>query len=294
MRAAVLDIGSNTARLLVAELRKGRVLPVREESVYLGLGAEILDRGSVGRTKLAETAEVARAFAKLARKAQADEIDVIVTAPGRQASNPEELLATIARASGTVARILSAREEGELAYEGALAREDIGGRRVAVCDVGGGSTEIVVGDDGMPSFWNTSVDLGSLRLTAACLGDDPPSAKSLAAAAQHTHDLFADVDPPVAELALAVGGSARGLAKLVGPILGEDQLTLALELSSSKRSSKVAKNYGVDEQRARVLPAGAIVLREVTRRLGQPLRLGRGGLREAAVGRMLAADVRAA
>jgi len=294
VRAAVLDIGSNTARLLVAELRKGRVLPVREESVYLGLGAEILLHGSVGAAKLAETADVTRAFSKVARKSEADEIDVVVTAPGRQAANPDELLATVARASGTVARILSAREEGELAYEGALTREDVAGLRVAVCDIGGGSTEIVVGDSGMPSFWNTSVDLGSLRLTAACLGDDPPSDRSLAAAEQLAHELFAVVDPPAADLALAVGGSARGLAKLVGPVLGEDELTLALELSSARRSAKVAKSYGLDEQRARVLPAGAIVLREVTRRLGRPLQLGRGGLREAAVVRMLAADARAA
>ncbi len=288
MRAAVVDIGSNTARLLVAEVRKGRIVPVREESVYLGLGAEILLNGSVGAAKLAETAEVTQAFSKLARKSGADEVDVIVTAPGRQAGNPEELLATVARASGTVARILSAREEGELAYEGALTKEDVGGRRVAVCDVGGGSTEIVVGDAGLPSFWCTSVDLGSLRLTAACLGNDPPSGKAIAAAEQLALDLFAEVDPPVAELALAVGGRARALAKLVGPILGEDELTAALELSSAKRSVKVARNYGLDEQRARVLPAGAIVLREVTRRLGRPLRLARGGLREAAVGRMLA------
>ena len=288
MRAAVLDIGSNTARLLVAEVRKGSIVPVREESVYLGLGAEILVNGSVGAAKLSETAEVTRSFSKLARKCRADEIDVIVTAPGRQARNPDELLGTVARASGTVARILSAREEGELAYEGALTRENVGGRRVAVCDVGGGSTEIVVGDAGLPSFWCTSVDLGSLRLTTACFGNDPPSGKAIATAERLALDMFVDVDPPVAELALAVGGSARALAKLVGPILGEDELTAALRLSSAKRSAKLARTFGIDEQRARVLPAGAIVLREVTRRLGRPLRLARGGLREAAVGRMLA------
>lgn len=293
VRAAVLDIGSNTARLLVAERRKGRIIPVREASVYLGLGAEILHHGSIGAAKLAETAEVAQAFSKLAAKSGALEVDVIVTAPGRQADNGEELLATVARATGTFARILSAREEGELAYEGALTREDVGGRRVAVCDVGGGSTEIVVGDAGIPSFWCTSVDLGSLRLTAACLANDPPSAKAIAAAERLALELFADVDPPDAELAFAVGGSARGLAKLVGPALGEDELTLALELATAKRSAKVARNFDVDVQRARVLPAGAIVLREVTRRLGRPLRLGRGGIREAAVGRMLA-EARAA
>ena len=293
MRAAVLDIGSNTARLLVAEVRKDRIVPVREESVYLGLGREILVNGSVGPAKLGETAEVTRTFSKLARKCGADEIDVIVTAPGRQAGNPEELLSTVARASGTVARILSAREEGELAYEGALAGEDVGGRRVAVCDVGGGSTEIVVGDGGRPSFWCASVDLGSLRLTAACLGGDPPSGKAIAAAERLAVDLFAEVEPPVAELALAVGGSARALAKIAGPILGEGELTAALGLSGSKRAAKVARTFGIDEQRARVLPAGAIVLREVTRRLGRPLRLARGGLREAAVGRMLAESLAA-
>ena len=288
MRAAVVDIGSNTARLLVAEVRKGRIVPVREERVYLGLGAEILVNGTVGAAKLAETAAVTAEFSKHARACGAHELDVIVTAPGRQAGNPEELLATVARAGGTVARILSAREEGELAYEGALTREEVGGRRVAVCDVGGGSTEIVVGDGGLPSFWRASVDLGSLRLTAACFGEDPPSAAEIETAERLARDLFADVDPPAAELALAVGGSARALAKLVGPILGDDELAAALELSSAKRSAKLARTFGMDEQRARVLPAGAIVLREVTRRLGQPLRLARGGLREAAVGRMLA------
>ena len=204
------------------------------------------------------------------------------------AANPEELLGAVARGAGTVARILSAREEGELAYEGALTREDAGGRRVAVCDVGGGSTEIVVGDAGLPSFWRASVDLGSLRLTAACFVADPPLRPEIAAAERLALDLLGEVEPPEAELALAVGGSARALAKLVGPILAEDELTAALALSAAKRSAKVARQFGIDEQRARVLPAGAIVLREVARRLGQPLRLARGGLREAAVGRMLA------
>ena len=293
VRAAVLDIGSNTARLLVAERRKGRIVPVEEASTYLGLGAEILRHGSIGPAKLSETGQVARAFSELAVRSGAGEIDVFVTAPGRQAENAEELLATVARATGSFARILSAQEEGALAYEGALAREDVAGRRVAVCDVGGGSTEIAIGDAGLAPFWCTSIELGSLRLTAACLLTDPPSHEAIETAERFAAALFAEVDPPAAELALAVGGSARGLAKLVGPNLGEGELTAALALSTAKRSTKVARNFALDAQRARVLPGGAIVLREAARRLGQPLRLGRGGLREAAVGRMLA-EARAA
>ena len=161
----------------------------------------------------------------------------------------------MARASGTVARILSAREEGELAYEGALTREDVGGRRVAVCDVGGGSTEIVVGDAGLPSFWCTSVDLGSLRLTTACLGNDPPSGKAIAAAERLALDMFVDVDPPVAELALAVGGSARALAKLVGPILGEGELTAALR-ALEREAIGQGRPHLRDRRAARPRPPG--------------------------------------
>ena len=149
---------------------------------YLGLGAEIIRRGHIGAEKLAETAEETRRFAAIARELDAEEIDVFVTAPARQAVNADQLVATIARATGHFVRVLSAREEGELAYEGAIATTAVGRGPVAVCDVGGGSTEITVGDRKRGSFWSGSVDLGSLRLTATALHDDPPTAAQLAEA----------------------------------------------------------------------------------------------------------------
>ena len=106
-----------------------------------------------------------------------------MTAPARQAENADELVSTIARATGQFVRVLTAQEEGELAYEGALATTAVDREPIAVCDVGGGSTEITVGDRKRGAFWSDSVDLGSLRLTAAVLHDDPPTKAQRAEAA---------------------------------------------------------------------------------------------------------------
>src|SRR5262249_52156796 len=154
---------------------------------------------------------------------------VFVTAPARQAGNADQLVATIARATGHFVRVLSAKEEGELAYEGALATTTIGDGPVAVCDVGGGSTEITIGDRTRGSHRRASIDMGSLRLTAAKLHDDPPTADQLAGAEAYVAGLLAPLSPPKVETALAVGGSARSLAKLAGRRLDAATLGEILE-----------------------------------------------------------------
>ena len=201
----------------MAEQRPRGTERVGEAKAYLGLGAEIIRHGHIGSDKLTETATETRRFAAIARELEADAIDVFLTAPGRQAANADQLVATIARATGHFVRVLSAKEEGELAYEGALATTAVGDGPVAVCDVGGGSTEITIGSRGRGSHWSSSIDLGSLRLTAATLHDDPPTAAQLAEAEAYVAGLLADIRPPRIETALAVGGSARSLAKLAGP-----------------------------------------------------------------------------
>jgi len=288
MIVAVVDVGSNTARLLVAVRRGSELSAIREDKAYLALGAEIERNGRVSRAKLAETEAVTRRFAETARKLGADPVEVIVTAPGRQTSEPDVLVDTLARATQAPVRVLSAEEEGLLAYEGALSRAGTLLESVAVCDVGGGSTEIVVGAPPSAPTWVRSVDLGALRLTARVLGSDPPKRRELHAATEEAQRCLAGIVPPRPKAALAVGGSARALAKLVGPKLDERQLRKALELATARRATKVAKAYGIDEERARVLPAGAIILTELTLRLGVPLQLARGGLREGAALALLA------
>jgi exopolyphosphatase/guanosine-5'-triphosphate,3'-diphosphate pyrophosphatase len=293
MRVGVIDVGSNTIRLLVAERRAGELVPVDEEKAYVGLGAEILRHGAIGAPKLAEAVGVARAQAAVARAAGSELLEVVVAAPGRQAANADELVHELARATRAPVHSLSADDEASLAYAGAVAKSDVQAATVAVVDMGGGSTEIAVGAPPSPPAWLRSVDVGALRLTAARLQNDPPSDEELAAAARATHEAFAGIVPPRPHTALVVGGSARAIAKLVGRRLGQRELEEALELLTARRAAKVARLHGIDVERARVLPAGALILAEVVRRLGVPLRLGRGGLREG-VALSLLAEARAA
>jgi exopolyphosphatase / guanosine-5'-triphosphate,3'-diphosphate pyrophosphatase len=142
MTVAVIDIGSNTGRLLVA--RRGStaaVVAVRNERTVLGLGHEIECTGTISPEKLEATMACARRYATLARAHGALHIDVIVTAPGRQSANTAELVAGLSHVTGVSARVLSAADEGRYAFEGATAGVRGLELPVGVCDVGGGSTE---------------------------------------------------------------------------------------------------------------------------------------------------------
>jgi exopolyphosphatase/guanosine-5'-triphosphate,3'-diphosphate pyrophosphatase len=277
----VIDIGSNTARLLVADV-DGAVEAVREEKAYLGLGADALRLGRLSDEKVAEAGAVARRFSRIARRLGAERLETIVTAPGRQA-HAESLVDALARGGRGPVRVLPADEEGRLAFRGAVARERgaLPGT-VAVCDVGGGSTEIAVGDPAGSAVWVRSADLGSLRLTRACLPSDPPEAAEVQRARTRVHDAFAGLTPPRPELALAVGGSARAAAKVVGRELGPDELEAVVAICRQRRRSRLARTFGVDAARAETLLAGALLLAEASRALGMRFRLARGGLREGA------------
>ena len=273
MRVGVIDVGSNTTRLLVASAGRDGVVPLDKAKVRLSLGEEIERFGRVSDVHIAAAAKAVRKMADTARREHAATLDVFLTAPGRQAANADELVAAISRAARVRARVLSKEEEGTLAYRGAVLTADIAlPGQIAVCDIGGASTEIAVGHPGSDPHWIESVDLGSVRLTTR--GGDT---HSVAAAA------FAAIAPPPVEAALAVGGSARAARRLVGAELGPTELAEAMEIAESKSPRQISRRYGVDRARAQILPAGVVLLAEVQRRLGVPLHVCSGGIREGAV-----------
>jgi exopolyphosphatase/guanosine-5'-triphosphate,3'-diphosphate pyrophosphatase len=273
MRIGVIDVGSNTTRLLVATAGPGGVVPLETQKVRLALGAEIERHGAVSAVHVAAAAKAVRGMANAARRKRVASLDVLLTAPGRQASNAAELVAALSRPAGVPARVLTKEEEGTLAYRGAILTADVAlPSRIAVCDIGGASTEIAVGDPADGPDWVESVDLGSVRLTAR--GADMPSEAETA---------FAHLDPPRVETALAVGGSARAARRLVGAELGETELAEALRIVETTPPREVARRFGVDRARAEILPAGVILLAEVQRRLGVTLHVCSGGIREGAV-----------
>ncbi len=276
MRIGVVDVGSNTIRLLVARLEGGEVLPVTKARVRLSLGEEIERTGEVSDTSILAAERAVAKLCALARRHAVESLDVFLTAPGRQSGNAGQLVASLARAARHPVRVLSTDEEGRLAYSGAVATADISlPKTIAVCDVGGASTEIAVGSPRRAPAWVSSVDLGSVRLTARVDG--------LAEARQEAARAFAAVSPPAVEAALAVGGSARATRRLVGPWLGEAELAEALRLVETRPAREIARRFRVDRSRARILPAGVALLAEVQSRLGVPLHVCDGGIREGAV-----------
>jgi exopolyphosphatase/guanosine-5'-triphosphate,3'-diphosphate pyrophosphatase len=189
--------------------------------------------------------------------------------------------------------VISADEEGELAYTGAIVGVSDLPETVAVVDVGGGSTEIVVGSPEAGPVWSRSIDLGCVRLTGRHLSEDPPGKAALAEAAADAEAALEGTIPPIPLAALAAGGTARALRKVAGETLGPDELASAARKAAKRPSRRLAAEYGLDRSRARTLGAGAVILAAVQRRLTVPLVVARGGLREGAALQLLA-EARAA
>lgn len=282
MRVGIVDVGANTVRLLVAVRGPQGIDVVREERVQVGLGEEIERGGAIGEKKLREAAEAAERRVARARKEGCELIRVLVTSPGRQSPNGDELTHALRTATRVPVQLLTAEEEGELAWHGAVAAAEDLPETIAVCDIGGGSTQVVVGTLSAGPVWSRSIDLGSLRLTGRTFVSDPPTGEELATAQAEVSRCFADLTPPLPLAALATGGTARALRRLVGPELSEPQLAQAVAQLGQSTRREITKELGVDRARARTLTAGALILAEVQRRLGVSLGVARGGLREGA------------
>jgi exopolyphosphatase / guanosine-5'-triphosphate,3'-diphosphate pyrophosphatase len=282
MRVAVIDVGSSTVRLFVSERRNGRLAAIREARSLLLLGREVEREGRLSAEKLEETRECTRTLASSAREAGAARIDVVVTAPGRQSANADELVRMLGEATAAPVRVLSAEEEGRLAWAGAVSTAAGLAPTIAVCDVGGGSTELLVGTPEGGPAWSRSIDIGCLRLTERYLHSDPPAKTNLRALEAEVEHAFGRLAIPLPRAAFATGGTARALKKLVGPHLGADELTAALRRLSKRGSRDVARSAGIDRERARTLAAGAAILAEIQRSLHVPLTVSSAGLREGA------------
>lgn len=292
VRVAVVDVGANTLRLLVADGEGGSLEPVREERKRTALGEDVERLGYLSEEKIESSASAARKEVRRARKLGAARIAVVVTSPGRDASNGDRLVSTLTTATGVSVRLLSAEEEAALGFAGALRCTPVAASTVAVCDVGGGSTQVAVGNPVHPA-WVRSVELGSLRLAQRRLQHDPPRKDELERARAEAAAIFSKLTPPLPEEALATGGSARALKRLGLDRLDEASLASALSELAARSAEELQRQLGIDLARARTLPAGAIILSEVQQRLGVPLTVARGGVREGVCGELLAAEAAA-
>lgn len=286
MRLACIDVGSNTTRLLVAESIPSGLRDLHNERRFTLIGRSMSRDGHIPRAKVAEIAAAVANQAERARRMGAQRVRAVATAAIRRASNAEQLARDVERAAGVRLEVLTGEEEARLAYRGA-ARAVGGVGSLAVVDVGGGSTEIAFGDAQAGVQHATSIAIGSSLLAERHLATDPPTAEQIAAARAEVHDAFAGLEARPADRAVAVGGSASSLQDVAGGELGPVELAEAMDVLTRDSSWDVAHRYELDPARVRLLPAGLVILEEITRRLRLPLRICKGGLREGVILEMI-------
>ncbi|MGI8593451.1 MAG: hypothetical protein ACR2ML_03625 [Solirubrobacteraceae bacterium] len=283
MRCACIDIGTNTTRLLVAEEGPGGLRVLAQERAFTELG----DLSELPAAKIDEVARAVEHHAALARSLDAARFRVVATGAVRTASNREELLEAVREAGGLEVEVLDPAEEATLAFAGALAAmrpAPEGSVAVAVVDVGGGSTELAIGSAPGGVYYTASMPIGSGRLTDGLVEHDPPRSEELDRIRAHAVAAWEELgELPEVDVALAVGGSAASLPRLVGERLDEGAVGQALGALVGAPASEVAERFGLDARRVALLPAGLIILEAGAARLRRPLEVGRGGLREGVV-----------
>lgn len=281
MRAACVDIGSNTTRLLIAERNDGRLAELHQERVFTHLGRALGPDRRIPLETIARVAQVVAEQAATAARYGVSDLRGVATAAVRDAENSAELIDAIARRCGLRVRVLSGREEAHLAFLGAAASfEEPPGEPLGVIDVGGGSSELVVGQAPDEVRWWRSLGVGSGMLAHRFLIDDPPTAGQLAAARGEVAEAFGSLSPPSVARSLAVGGSATSLARVAGSTLDAVALDRALRALIAAPSDQVAQRFAIDPARVRLLPAGLLILRAAVDLLRTPVAVGRGGIRE--------------
>jgi exopolyphosphatase / guanosine-5'-triphosphate,3'-diphosphate pyrophosphatase len=281
MLCGAIDIGSNTTRLLVAEPEEGQLRKVMEQRAYTRIGKGANKKGKITAEKIAEVAEVVTTQVRLAREMGAEVVKTVATAAIREAKNRDKVIKEIEEAAGVEVEVLGEKEEGRFAFIGATKSlgHPVEGT-VAVVDVGGGSSEVVYGTVAGGVSDVRSFKIGSGSLAEDHLESDPPSASEIRALRDHISDFFEDVELEHPDQAVAVGGSATSLRTLVGAVLEYETLERAVRVLSSDEIADVAKRFELDSRRVTLLPAGVLLLEKFSELLGQPLQIGRGGLRE--------------
>jgi exopolyphosphatase/guanosine-5'-triphosphate,3'-diphosphate pyrophosphatase len=281
---AAIDIGSNTTRVLVAEPQGGQLRKVMEQRAYTRIGKDASKNGKITAEKIAEVAEVVTTQVRLAEELGAEVIKIVATAAIRESKNRDKVVKGIEEQAGLSVQVLDEEEEGRLAFLGATKSlgHPVEGR-VAVVDVGGGSSEVIFGtlDEGVEEV--SSWKIGSGSLAEEYLKSDPPSAAEIRGLRDAIGDFFEGVDLDHPDQAVAVGGSATSLRTLVGAVLEYETLERAVRVLSSDPIDEVAKRFELDPRRVRLLPAGVLLLENISDLLGQPLQIGKGGLREGVI-----------
>jgi exopolyphosphatase/guanosine-5'-triphosphate,3'-diphosphate pyrophosphatase len=283
-RRAVIDVGSNSVKLLVADVAEGVVTPILREGEQTRLGRGVFETGLLQPAAIEETARAAAAFADKARAHGATQIRVLATSAARDAANRGELAGAMS-AAGLNLEIISGATEAELVLRGVRSHPDFAEGPLALIDVGGGSTELLVAD-GEGLRVQHSFQLGTVRWLEQYPPGDPPADVERAQLAQALDRFFDEQmgpllgDVPLPETLVGTGGTPVFLARIIkesGELPAGELESLSLSLAEVRTLSErlgamtVAERRqlpGLPANRADVILLGAAIYEAVMRRCG--------------------------
>ena len=305
VRRAVIDVGTNSVKLLVADVTGQDVRPVHEESRQTRLGKGFYETHQLQPEPIARTAEAVWEFAEIARDKAADEIRVIATSAARDAVNPADLTISIERAAGLKTEIITGAHEAEWAFKGVATNPELAKYPLLLLDVGGGSTEFILGHGKEKTFAH-SFPLGTVRLLEKFPHSDLPTHAEFKACHDWVKQFLRHEVRPQLEPALKLengdtrlvgtGGTTSILARVERKLDRFDRDKIENTVLSRARVTVHRKNLwhmplelrkdvpGLPKTRADVILTGVLIYEAVMEEFGfHELHISTRGLRFAAV-----------
>jgi exopolyphosphatase/guanosine-5'-triphosphate,3'-diphosphate pyrophosphatase len=277
---AVVDIGSNSTRLLIADVESGRVSEVERQSRVTRLGRGVDLSGQLSAEAIEAACDAIADYVEICREASVEKVEAIATSAVRDASNGSAFVAELRERFALSARVLDGEEEARLTYLGATC-EHSPSEPTLVVDIGGGSTELIVGTGEEVAF-HTSLQAGVVRHTERHIGSDPPTAIELEGLAADVRGLIESALEPgvTAEEGIAVAGTPTSLAavelelvpydpeRVHGHVLQLRSIQRMLSRLASAPLSKRIEIPGLHPERAPTIVAGVVILVEAMRAFG--------------------------
>jgi exopolyphosphatase/guanosine-5'-triphosphate,3'-diphosphate pyrophosphatase len=279
-KVAVIDIGSNSTRLLIAEVDGGRVSEVERQSRVTRLGRGVDLSGQLSAEATEAACEAIADYVAICREGGIETVEAIATSAVRDASNGSAFVAELRERFALSARVLDGEEEARLTYLGATC-EHTPAEPTLVVDIGGGSTELIVGTGEEVAF-HTSLQAGVVRHSERHISSDPPTALELEALAADFRSLIesATAGAPAAAAGIAVAGTPTSLASIEiglepydpkqvhGHTLTLPTIQRLLSQLASAPLSKRVEIRGLHPDRAPNIVAGVVILVETMRAFG--------------------------
>jgi len=279
-RVAVIDIGTNSTRLLVADVAGGRVSPLERRSTVTRLGRGVDLSGRLSTEAIEDVCAAVGDYVDILGELGVETVDAIATSAVRDADNGSAFIAELRERFALSARVLDGEEEARATYLGATS-ESLPTEPTLVVDIGGGSTELVVGTGDRVSF-HDSLQAGVVRHTERCFGNDPPTAEEMEALAADVRSLIAMSVGDGIEVSqgIAVAGTPTSLAavemelepydptRVHGHVLALPSIQRMLSQLASVPLAERVEIPGLHPDRAPTIVAGVVILIETMRAFG--------------------------